>query len=393
VDKAIERGWEVHALVRKTGNMRWIKGKKIRIHHGDVRNSASLEKAFKTTAFDYVIHCAAALYSHHRETFRSVNVGGTEKMLSACIETNPDIKSFVLVSSLAACGPAGTLSPLEENAPFHPVTEYGRSKEEAEKKALYFSQFLPLTIIRPPAVYGPRDRAFLPVFRLAASGFLLYPAGRPRYASLVHVEDLAEGIIQAAEKQRESTIHDGYATGGGKQFSEKGSPKRPFSSTSPETGIHSLNADAAYDPTDPRWYQNGALPGENIPLSANGARNPLDDDVPFEGLLSVPVYFISHTEYLSWLELGDIIASIRGRKPMKIPLPMQVALTAAFLSETAMKLLNRPFPLTHEKVVDLYQHYWICSPARAMKALGFHPRSLSEGIRETMQWYRKWGWL
>ena len=83
----------------------------------------------------------------------------------------PETAAFVLISSLAAHGPAGLDQPAVETDPCRPITAYGRSKLAAEK--LVWSRDWPFrtAILRPPALYGPRDREFLPLFKLALRGW------------------------------------------------------------------------------------------------------------------------------------------------------------------------------------------------------------------------------
>jgi nucleoside-diphosphate-sugar epimerase len=104
---------------------------------------------------------------------------------------------LVFCSSLAAAGPATTKRPLNETDEPDPVSAYGRSKLTAER--IVAESGLQHLIIRPPTVYGPRDRDILAVFRLVARGLALRVAGEGQRLSMVHAQDLARGFASAAE--------------------------------------------------------------------------------------------------------------------------------------------------------------------------------------------------
>ncbi|MCB9526353.1 MAG: NAD(P)-dependent oxidoreductase, partial [Myxococcales bacterium] len=98
---------------------------------------------------------------------------------------------LVLLSSMAAVGPAASGAPLTEAAAAHPVTEYGRSKQAAEGAARGYAGRVPISIVRPGVVFGERDRETLPYFQLARKGWLLAFGPRDEAISVIHVADLA----------------------------------------------------------------------------------------------------------------------------------------------------------------------------------------------------------
>ena len=116
----------------------------------------------------------------------------------------------MLVSSLAATGPSRPGGEVDEQHPPAPVSEYGRSKLAGERAARETG--VPLTIVRPPAVYGPRDRAFLTAFRAARRGVLPLPGDGRQTITLVHARDLAQALIAAAASARAlgRTYHAGH---------------------------------------------------------------------------------------------------------------------------------------------------------------------------------------
>jgi nucleoside-diphosphate-sugar epimerase len=61
---------------------------------------------------------------------------------------------------------------------------------------------LPFVIVRPAAVYGPGDRDFLPMFRIARYGLALHPGNRDQWMSIVHADDLARAVMVTATELR-----------------------------------------------------------------------------------------------------------------------------------------------------------------------------------------------
>ena len=109
---------------------------------------------------------------------------------------------FVFVSSQAAAGPASFLdAPVTEDMSAAPIEAYGRSKLDAEE-VVRESADMSWVIVRPAAVYGPRDRDFLAIFRLAQFGIAIHPANRDQWISIIHVRDAADGIVCAANAPR-----------------------------------------------------------------------------------------------------------------------------------------------------------------------------------------------
>ena len=95
-------------------------------------------------------------------------------------------------------GPSPAGGALDEDAPRRPISLYGESKALAEDELARFADRVPITFVRPPWVYGPRDKHTLSYFTLAAHGVRLVVGPRSRY-SIVHAADLAQGIRLAAE--------------------------------------------------------------------------------------------------------------------------------------------------------------------------------------------------
>jgi nucleoside-diphosphate-sugar epimerase len=126
---------------------------------------------------------------------RASNVELTKRIIELARRAN--VARLVFVSSQAAAGPASFLdSRVTEDMSPAPIDAYGRTKLDAEQ-AVRASE-TPWVIVRPAAVYGPRDRDFLVMFRLARWGIAVHPANREQWISIAHVRDVADGIVSAA---------------------------------------------------------------------------------------------------------------------------------------------------------------------------------------------------
>jgi nucleoside-diphosphate-sugar epimerase len=203
VDCLLRRGYEVTCLLRSTSSRQWLDGSPVHVVEGELLGDpAGLRRVVSRQAV--VFHVAGAVRALDYAGFLRVNADATEQLLRACSEAGEPPGRFVLVSSVAASGPGSGGEPVTERSVERPVSEYGRSKLEAERRALAFADAVELVIVRPGAIYGPRDRETLPLLRLARHGILPAFAGREQVHNLCHVEDIAEGIALAGEARVDS---------------------------------------------------------------------------------------------------------------------------------------------------------------------------------------------
>jgi len=168
-------------------------------------DAATLRDVFANAAA--VIHLAGVVAAVRPEEFVAANVEATRVVASAARDAGVPL---VHVSSLAAAGPAPASAPRHEDDPPAPLTPYGASKLEGER-AVRATSGLTWTIIRPGAVYGPGDRAMLPLFKYARRGILPL-AGNPTAAyTFSYVEDLARAIAAAIDgRAAGAAIFAGY---------------------------------------------------------------------------------------------------------------------------------------------------------------------------------------
>lgn len=189
--------WRVRCLVRKTSVLRWVPVDDVSLINGDVAEAnEDLERAVRNVSV--VFHLAGLTSATDDSAYIAVNVEGTRNVVRAMQKVAPDAM-IVFCSSLAAAGPSTGRRPLNETDSPSPVSAYGRSKLTAER--IVEESGLHYLIVRPPAVYGPRDTDILAAFRLAARGIALRVAPEHQQLSLVHVEDLARGLARAAETE------------------------------------------------------------------------------------------------------------------------------------------------------------------------------------------------
>ncbi len=195
-EKLLEQGHQVRVLLRTTSNLRWIADLPLESFYGSLNDPSSLVNGLRDV--DVVIHCAALTKALKNEEYYQVNFEGTKKLVDVIVEKDLPVKRFVFISSQAAAGPSTSLEPVTEEDPPHPVSEYGKSKLMAEQYILSKKENLPFTIIRPPAVYGPRDTDVLQFFQSVKRGIIPKWQNRDKYLSFVFVKDLVEGIELAA---------------------------------------------------------------------------------------------------------------------------------------------------------------------------------------------------
>lgn len=199
VELLLEKGYSVTCLVRDTNRLKWLGGMNIEFLPGDCTKPDSLASAVRDVSS--VFHVAGLTRAKNARDYYRVNHLGTRNVLEACARHNPGIKKFILISSLSAAGPSPDGTPLKDSDLPRPVSDYGKSKLMAEREALSYKERFPVVILRPSAVYGPRDRDMYELFRWAARGLTLEISGGQRYINPCYVGDLATAIVSAAEQQ------------------------------------------------------------------------------------------------------------------------------------------------------------------------------------------------
>ncbi len=326
----VERGLEVTVLVRSTSAVERLNELGVRLVEGDVLDPESLTAA--VAGKDVVFHVAGVTRTLDARSLWTINESGVEHVARACAgQSNPP--TLVMVSSLAAGGPSRFGRPRREEDPDQPVSFYGRSKLAGEIAARRHAHLVPITIIRPPVVFGPHDRNSLPMFRSVRRwGVHLAPGFGRRQYSLIHVEDLVHLLLLAAES--------------GERLS-------PFSDQ--------LATDPAADPA----------------------------------IRSQGLYYAGGPEYPSWAEVGQLLGQVFGRKRICVirvaaPGVWMIATGVEYLE----RLRRKPMYLDWDKAREVTAGSWACCGEKAARQLGFAPSfPLLERLRQTARWYERAGWL
>jgi nucleoside-diphosphate-sugar epimerase len=183
----VEAGYEVRIGARASSDPRWISD----LHAERVPLDVSGDPEYISRAVrnvDTVAHAAGITRAKRAGEYYAVNAGGARRLVVAAFRAG--VRRFVLVSSLAARGPDGR---------GHPASDYGWSKLEAERHLRSLDGRMETVVLRPAAVYGPRDTDLLPLFRLAHAGWLPVPSGAAPLQP-VYAEDVARAVLAAARE-------------------------------------------------------------------------------------------------------------------------------------------------------------------------------------------------
>lgn len=183
-------GWRVRALVRRPDKPGLLPDG-IEVVVGQLVDNTGYRAALY--GCDAVLHVAGLVKARTRQEYLVANADGTEKLVRAAGEACPSAM-FVLVSSQAAAGPSRDGQPVTESAPPRPVSWYGESKLEGERRLAQHARG-PWCVVRPSVVYGPGDTGVLELFRIVQSGFAPIVAGGLCRVQLIAVEDLVEVLV------------------------------------------------------------------------------------------------------------------------------------------------------------------------------------------------------
>jgi len=188
------RNTEIFALVRDRSRLEWLKGLDIHILDGDLHFMPALP-----SDIDYVFHISGLTKTVKLADYYTVNQHGTASLFQALHSQGIHPRKVIHLSSLAASGPSQDGKPVKESDIPHPASPYGRSKLLGEIEAMKWKGEFPVVIIRTGAIFGPRDRDFLPYFKLIKAGILLtYASGKQLY-SFCYVKDLIRALHLCTE--------------------------------------------------------------------------------------------------------------------------------------------------------------------------------------------------
>ncbi|MCC6556546.1 MAG: NAD-dependent epimerase/dehydratase family protein [Polyangiaceae bacterium] len=189
-------GHPVVALVRRSSNTKFLSTlSRVELAYGAVEDAESVRRAMARA--DAVVHSAGLVKARDEEEFFKINTEGTRNLLAAAKEVAPGLRRFVFVSSLAAVGPSKDGRPVAGDAQPEPVTHYGRSKLEAEQAVMAEKDALPVVVLRPPMIYGPRDSESFAFFQQVSRRFLPMLGDGTNTLSVIYATDAASACVRA----------------------------------------------------------------------------------------------------------------------------------------------------------------------------------------------------
>jgi nucleoside-diphosphate-sugar epimerase len=316
VEALLDRAFDdVRCMVRS--DPKWLADLDVEYVRGDLSDVEALWTALDGVT--HVYHVAGITRAPDWEPFYEVNVQGTLNLLGAVKHAAPDVERVLVTSSLAAVGRCDD-PPATEDAPLRPVSRYGRSKAQMEEALRDphdmtepYGEALPLTVVRPSAVYGPRDRDILDFFRAVNRHVCpVVGGGTDPSLSLVHARDLARGMVEAS-------LH-------------------------PES---------------------------------DGDTDLLGSERPY-----------------AWNEVKRAATEALDTWALTLPVPGPLMGVVGAAVEAWGALTGTYPPLNRDKAREIRHACTACTIDKAQQDFGYSPQiPLDEGVAETVEWYRRHGWL
>lgn len=209
--KLYKSGKNLKILVRDQSQVKVDKEYSPEIIEGDIRDIDTVEKAVE--GCDFVFHLAAVFRTAGipDQTYYDVHVKGTENLLNASFKNN--ITRFIHCSTVGVHGDIDN-PPANECSPFKPGDIYQRTKLKGELLATDFHHMtgLPVTIIRPTAIYGPGDLRLLKLFKLASQKITPIIGDGKVYYHMVYIDDLVDAFILSSGN--ENAVGETFIIGG-----------------------------------------------------------------------------------------------------------------------------------------------------------------------------------
>lgn len=195
--EALQNDLDVYAAVRPNSKIDHLKQFDINYTYLNYSSVEDLKKEIDDKKYNYIIHAAGVTKAKTLDDYNRVNGEFSRNLAFAAVQAIIPIEKFVQVSSLAALGPIQDLKNLiQDDSKPNPVTSYGQSKLLAEKYLLEIPD-LPLIIIRPTAVYGPREQDLFVIFQAINRGVEPHIGRFRQQLSFIYVKDLAKVLVKA----------------------------------------------------------------------------------------------------------------------------------------------------------------------------------------------------
>lgn len=218
VEKALDKGFETWAGIRKSSSREYLQDERINFIDLNFADKEKLTKQIEEFAaghgkFDYVIHNAGITKCLNPADFDKVNFQYTANFIEALKAAQATPEKFVLMSSLSAfgLGDEKNYTPIKLTDNPNPNTAYGRSKLKAEEYLQSTNDF-PYIILRPTGVYGPREKDYFLMLKTVKSGLDVGAGFKPQHLTFIYVKDLVDAAFLALESKvsnRDYFVADG----------------------------------------------------------------------------------------------------------------------------------------------------------------------------------------
>lgn len=218
VEEALSRNLEVYAGVRKSSSRAYLQDKRIHFFEMDFSDKTALKQQLNDARFDYIIHNAGVVSVPKLADYYKVNYEYLKNLIEALSDVIP--QKFIYISSLAAFGPASgqDLSDfLKEQDQPTPINTYGKSKLKSEQYIQALDNF-PYVIIRPTAIYGPREKEIFTFFKLINQHIEGYIGSKEQHLTFIYVKDLVKTILDATLS---GVSQKAYFISDGKYYSQR----------------------------------------------------------------------------------------------------------------------------------------------------------------------------
>ena len=193
VEHLVSLGMQPIAWVRSVKSKNVFSSVDVDVQVGSLDQAA--EYVSRQDGIEAIVHLAAVVSPYSRKETYRVNVQQSVALAKAC-RKRLSPPTFIYMSSLAASGPCIDGVPRVESDPCSPTSIYGQSKRACEKALAEVAQEVPISIARPPAIFGPWDHNLLQMFHMVKFGWNLIGVSSQFRYSFIHVEDLACGIVK-----------------------------------------------------------------------------------------------------------------------------------------------------------------------------------------------------